>query len=72
MKIKIEFLVWSFDMKRLIVDTSKSKTFIILANGKTVINEVLDEKMKVSESLLPKLDEILRRENVLLKELKFS
>ena len=58
-------------MKFLGLDTSKSKTYIVLINDDKEIVKVLEETRKVSENLLVEIDSLLKSENIELNDIDY-
>ena len=58
-------------MKFLGLDTSKSKTYIVLINDKKETIKVLQETRKVSENLLVEIDNLLKDEKLALNEIDY-
>ncbi len=58
-------------MKFLGLDTSKSKTYIVLINDDKEIVKVLEETRKVSENLLVEIDSLLKSENIELNNIDY-
>lgn len=57
-------------MNRLIINTANDKLFIVLQKGDNVFCKLSESKMHHNETMLPLIDELLKENNIDIKEIK--